>query len=152
MNKKMKWTKTTIFATFALVATMLGATISGYTNLDQANASQSSSNAFVGTVENTTSATLNRVRIEVHLSNGVELGPTTPIDLAAGEVMDVVLPATAQAFDGWTPHAEVGASEGGEGGGEHGNEGGESGNENGESGAEGGEGGGEHGNGGESNG
>ncbi len=78
-------------------------------------------NAFVGTVENTTNATLTRVRIEVHLSNGIELGPTTPTDLAPGEVMDIVLPASTQSFDGWTPHAEVGASEGGgEGSGEHG--------------------------------
>ena len=30
---------------------------------------------FVGTVENTTSVTLSQVRVEVHLSNGVELGP-----------------------------------------------------------------------------
>ena len=70
-------------------------------------------NAFVGTVANTTDATLTRVRIEVHLSNGIELGPTTPTDLAPGEILDVVLPASTQSFDGWTPHAEVGASEGG---------------------------------------
>ena len=43
------------------------------------------SNAFQGTVENTTSNVLGQVRIEVHLSNGTELGPTTPIDLAPGE-------------------------------------------------------------------
>ena len=79
------------------------------------------SNSFVGTVANTTDATLTRVRIEVHLSNGIELGPTTPVDLAPGEILDVVLPASTQSFDSWTPHAEVGASEGGgEGGGEHG--------------------------------
>ena len=70
-------------------------------------------NAFVGSVANTTDATLTRVRIEVHLSNGIELGPTTPTDLAPGEILDVVLPASTQSFDGWTPHAEVGASEGG---------------------------------------
>jgi len=67
------------------------------------------SNAFVGTVENTTTSTLQRVRVEVHLSNGMELGPTTPVDLAPGEKIDVTLQATSQAFDGWTPHAEVGA-------------------------------------------
>ncbi len=38
-------------------------------------------NAFVGTVENTTNQTVSRVRVEVHLSNGIELGPTTPSDL-----------------------------------------------------------------------
>lgn len=101
------------------------------------------SNSFVGTVENTTNATLTRVRIEVHLSNGVELGPTTPTDLAPGEVMDVVLPATAQPFNGWAPHAEVGASEGSEGGREAGGEHG-AGGEGSES-SEGREGGGEHG-------
>ena len=74
-------------------------------------------NAFVGTVVNTTDATLTRVRIEVHLSNGIELGPTTPTDLAPDEILDVVLPASTQPFDGWTPHADVGASEGGEGSG-----------------------------------
>ena len=95
--------------------------------------------AFIGTVENTTGATLERVRVEVHLSNGVELGPTTPNDLAPGEQMDVRLDAAGQDFTGWTPHAEVGPqSGGGEGGGEHGS-GGERGNE----------GRGEHGSGGE---
>ena len=69
------------------------------------------SNSFIGTVENTTNNVLNQVRIEIHLSNGTELGPTTPIDLAPGEVVDVKLPATAAPFTGWTPHAEVGGGE-----------------------------------------
>ena len=43
--------------------------------------------AFVGTVENTTDDLLDQVRIEVHLSNGVELGPTTPGDLPAGQTV-----------------------------------------------------------------
>ena len=73
--------------------------------------------AFIGTVVNTTRRTLRQVRVEVHLSNGVELGPTTPQDLAAGKAMSVRLDAAGQIFTGWTPHAEVG---GGEGGGEHG--------------------------------
>ena len=67
------------------------------------------SNTFNGTVENTTGNTLKQVSVEVHLSNGVELGPTTPIDLALGEKIDVTLTATSQAFDEWTPHAEVGS-------------------------------------------
>jgi len=86
------------------------------------------SNQFIGTVENTTDAVLTRVRVEIHLSNGVELGPTTPTDLAAGEILDIVLDAGAQPFDSWTPHAEVGMSEGAggaEGAGEHGGAGGE---------------------------
>ena len=98
--------------------------------------------AFIGTVENTTNATLQQVRIEVHLSNGVELGPTTPQDLAAGATMDVRLDAKGQSFTGWTPHAEVGPQTGSgtEGGSESGGEGSE---------GSGGEGGGEHGSGGE---
>ena len=89
------------------------------------------SNSFKGTVENTTSNILTRVRIEVHLSNGTELGPTTPVDLAPGEVRTVNLPSTAASFSGWVAHAEVGG--GSEGGGEHGG-GGESGGEHGPSG------------------
>jgi len=75
------------------------------------------SNAFIGAVENTTGNALNRVRIEVHLSNGTELGPTTPVDLAPGEVIAVNLQATQASFTGWVAHAEVG---GGEVSGEHG--------------------------------
>ena len=81
------------------------------------------SNSFVGTVQNTTNAILTNVRIEVHLSNGTELGPTTPVDLAPGEVMPVNLAATVEPFTGWTPHAEVGGGEGGQAGGESGVEG-----------------------------
>ena len=82
-------------------------------------------NAFAGAVVNTTTSTLQQVRVEVHLSNGVELGPTTPVDLAPGERVYVVLTAPDRAFNGWTPHAEAGA--GGESG-EHG-PGGEGGSE-----------------------
>ena len=71
------------------------------------------SNSFRGTLENTTQGALDRVRIEVHLSNGAELGPTTPTDMAPGEMMEVNLPATPASFTGWTAHAEVGR--GGEG-------------------------------------
>ena len=96
-----------------------------------------SQDAFYGTVENTTSQTLTRVRVEVHLTDQsgaiiAELGPTWPTDLAPGEKLYLSLPVGGQAFAGWSPHAEVGA---GEGGGEHGG------------GASGGEGGGEHGSG-----
>ncbi|MYD36839.1 MAG: hypothetical protein F4X20_07545 [Dehalococcoidia bacterium] len=97
------------------------------------------SNAFTGTVENTTNNVLTRVRIEVHLDNGTEIGPTTPIDLAPGEVVPVNLASTAASFNGWTPHAEVGSGEGGrESGTEGGNEGPE-GTESGGMGAEAGE-------------
>ena len=97
-----------------------------------------STNSFMGTVENTTSNVLTRIRIEVHLSSGTELGPTTPIDLAPGQMVDVNLPSTQESFTGWIAHAEVGSGEGqsgGEGSGESGGEGPESGR--GESGSEG---------------
>ena len=103
----------------------------------------STADAFVGTVSNTTDSTLVQVRVEVHLSNGTELGPTTPVDLAPGASVPVTLSAMGESFDGWTPHAEVGPSSGS--GGEHG-----SGGESGEGGSESGEGsGGEHGGSGE---
>ena len=107
------------------------------------------SNSFKGTVENTTNSVLTRVRIEVHLSNGTELGPTTPVNMAPGQVLAVNLPSTQASFTGWVAHAEVGGGEAsgscGESGGEHGGSGGESGGEHGS----GGESGGEHGSGGE---
>ena len=74
------------------------------------------SNAFKGTVENTTSETLKQVRVEVHLSNGKELGPTPAADLAPGEKRDVQLIATSTDFDGWTAHPEVGEGEHSSGG------------------------------------
>ena len=98
-------------------------------------------NSFDGTVENTTNGVLDRVRVEVHLSNGTELGPTTPTDMAPGEVVSINLPATSASFTRWTAHAEVGGGgEGSESGGER-RDGGEHGN--------GEESGGEHGSGGE---
>jgi len=74
------------------------------------------SNSFNGFVENATDESLKQVRVEVHLSSGVELGPTTPTDLGPGERLEVNLAATDEDFDRWTAHPEVG-------GGEHGEEG-----------------------------
>ena len=68
----------------------------------------STANTFTGTVENTTGATLSRVRVEVHLSNGTELGPTTPVDLEPGQAADINLPAGSQPFTSWSAHPEVG--------------------------------------------
>ena len=92
------------------------------------------SNSFKGTVTNTTGSILPQVRVEIHLSNGVELGPTPSIDLMPGETRPIILQAMGPPFDRWTAHPEVGPStgSGGEGGAEAG----------------GGEGGGEHGQGG----
>ncbi len=102
-------------------------------------------NAFTGTVQNTTGGTLSRVRVEVHLSNGTELGPTTPVDLAPGQTVPVALVATSEPFDTWSAHPEVGGGE--DEGGEHAGDGehdGEGGGEHDGEGDEGGESGGEH--------
>ena len=47
--------------------------------------------AFVGSVRNVTDKILDRVRVEVHLSNGKELGPTEPVDLGPGESKTIVM-------------------------------------------------------------
>ena len=101
------------------------------------------SNAFVGSVENTTSSVLTNVRIEVHLASGTELGPTTPIDMAPGQMAMVHLPSTEAAFTGWVAHAEVGGGEGSGSGGESAGEHGSGGEGSGESGEGSGEGAGE---------
>jgi len=82
---------------------------------------------FEGTVENTTKETLKRVRVEVHLSNGKELGPTRPVSLRSGKKRKVKLKFKGEkAFEGWSVHAEVGSGEHqGEGRGEHSRERGE---------------------------
>ena len=102
----------------------------------------SMNDAFVGTVRNTNNRMVQHVRVEVHLSNGVELGPTPRVNLAAGETRAVYLSAGSQSFTGFSVHVELGLGEHGGSGGE-GNEGGSG------EGSEGGrEGGGEHGGGG----
>ena len=68
----------------------------------------SDANAFIGTVGNTTEAVLRRVRVEVHLSNGTELGPTRAVDLAPGQAINVTLQATDRPFFSWSAHPEVG--------------------------------------------
>ncbi len=65
------------------------------------------SNAFVGTVENTTRRMLCAVRVEVHLSTGTELGPTARTDLPAGETTAVELPTGGRFFNKWTAHPEM---------------------------------------------
>ena len=78
------------------------------------------SNSFEGTAENTTGNTVHRVRVEVHLSGGIELGPTIPRDVAPGETIIIELPSTSASFDSWVTHAEFGSGDSGnESGGEH---------------------------------
>lgn len=83
---------------------------------------------FAGSVTNTTSRTLSQVRVEVHLDNGTELGPTKRIDIAPGRTAPVELGAFGNEFNAWISHPEAGVEaghgaggeEGGEGAGEHG--------------------------------
>ena len=70
----------------------------------------STQQVFSGTVENTTNATVTQVRVEVHLSNGVELGPTPRVDLAPGETKPVELDARGQTFTNYSVHVEIGSS------------------------------------------
>ncbi|MFC1544201.1 FxLYD domain-containing protein [Gemmatimonadota bacterium] len=72
---------------------------------------EAQTNSFIGTVENTTEKTLERVRVEVHLSNGMELGPTTPVDLKPGEKRAVKLTASSTDFEKWSAHPEIGGGE-----------------------------------------
>ena len=83
---------------------------------------------FVGSVTNTTANTLSQVRVEVHLDNGTELGPTKRIDVQPGRTIPVELGAFGNEFTSWISHPEAGVEqghglageEGGEGRGEHG--------------------------------
>ena len=71
--------------------------------------------SFNGIVQNTTSQRLCKVGVEVHLSNGTELGPTPPIDLAPGQTRNVRLSAAGETFDRWGAHPETSACSGGSG-------------------------------------
>ncbi|MFC1564754.1 hypothetical protein ACFL6G_07435 [candidate division KSB1 bacterium] len=66
---------------------------------------------FTGTTENISNETVKRVRVEVHLSNGVELGPTKALDIAPGKKVEIKLSAEGQSFTWWSAHAESGSSE-----------------------------------------
>ena len=68
--------------------------------------------SFQGTVQNVSPKPLSQVRVEVHLSNGVELGPTERTDLSPGDVVPVELSAAGQDFVWWTTHPEHGSEEG----------------------------------------
>jgi hypothetical protein len=69
--------------------------------------------AFRGTVLNTTEGDLCGVRVEVHLAEGTELGPTERVDLVAGQSIEVTLPVGGIEFESWTAHPEVSACSGG---------------------------------------
>ena len=77
---------------------------------------------FVGSVTNTTTQTLSQVRVEIHLDNGTELGPTKRIDVAPGQTIPVELGTFGNDFTSWVSHPEAGI-EAGHGGGEESGEG-----------------------------
>ena len=88
---------------------------------------------FTYALKNTTTATVSQVRVEIHLSNGCEIGPTPNVDLAAGETKTAELdpreesePECQQDFTTFSIHVELGpaGSETGEGGHGEGGEGG----------------------------
>ena len=67
---------------------------------------------FNGTVTNTTNSAVSEVRVEIHLSNGTELGPTPRTNLGAQESKPVTLDASGQNFDWYSVHVEFGSSSG----------------------------------------
>ena len=78
---------------------------------------------FVGSVTNSTARALPQVRVEVHLDNGRELGPTRRVDVGPGETVPVELGAFGNDFNAWVSHPEAGVEEGHGAGGEEGGEG-----------------------------
>jgi len=72
----------------------------------------SSAEQFRGTMTNTTNSSVSGARVEVHLSNGKELGPTPKTTLAGGESKDVTLDASGQQFSWFSVHIELGGGSG----------------------------------------
>ena len=66
---------------------------------------------FAGTLRNAAGVTVRQVRVEVHLSNGVELGPTPNVDLKPGQSAPVELRAGSQEFNQFSTHVEIGSGE-----------------------------------------
>ena len=78
---------------------------------------------FVGSVTNTTAMPLSQVRVEIHLDNGTELGPTQRTDVRPGQTIPVELGAFGNGFTSWVSHPEAGVEQGHGTGGEEGGEG-----------------------------
>ena len=72
----------------------------------------SASNSFVGRVSNTGNEPLCDVRVEVHLSTGIELGPTERTGVPYGGSINVTLPSGGEEFATWTAHPEMSPCEG----------------------------------------
>ena len=67
--------------------------------------------SFTGTVTNTTTALVFLVPVEVHLSSGIELGPTPSLNLTPAQTSPVALSADGQQFTTWSVHVELGEGE-----------------------------------------
>jgi len=80
-----------------------------------------SNSSFVGRMKNISKKVVKKARVEVHLSNGVELGPTKAVNIIPGRTVRVTLAADNQSFTWYSAHAESGTSEhDGKNDGEHG--------------------------------
>ena len=82
-----------------------------------------STQVFAGSVTNTMAGTLSQVRVEIHLDNGTELGPTKRIDVGPGQTVPVELGTFGEEFSSWVSHPEAGVEQGHGAGGEEGGEG-----------------------------
>lgn len=69
------------------------------------------SNVFKGFMQNKTKEPIERARVEIHLSNGKELGPTKPITLQPNQNQKITIKSTKKSFTAWSTHAEVGSNE-----------------------------------------
>ena len=79
-------------------------------------------NTFKGYMLNTTNKDVERARVEIHLSNGIELGPTKPLTLKPKMKKEISLKASGKSFKTWSAHAEFGSNEHGHGGNHEGGE------------------------------
>ena len=68
-------------------------------------------NEFKGFIQNKTSKSIERARVEIHLSNGIELGPTIPMTLKSRQKKEIIIKATEKGFSSWSTHVEVGSNE-----------------------------------------
>jgi hypothetical protein len=62
--------------------------------------------SFIGSIENVTDNAIKKVRVKVHLSTGVKLGPTEPKDLDQGEKSGIKIEATGYVIEWWKPQLE----------------------------------------------
>lgn len=69
------------------------------------------SEQFEGNLINTTDEIIENARVEVQLSNGMEIGPTESLNLEAGQRVPIHLDAIGQIFEQWNTHTEIGIDE-----------------------------------------